>query len=220
MTEEKKNGGRPAHYNAEQVRKAVDMLCDGGTPLDQITGATVKPVLCREFHVSPGINAQSLDKPVHLVLQERAEEERAALLKSVPESAAPVVDALVGQVKDEVMLVIARQSRDIAADAARECDELRRDKTNAHWRIEELEEELRTQQQQLGELEKQRDAARTDAEAVRAELAEVRAALTKAEQENQPFDRLSAALEDPATRGELRQLLLSLIESDGPRPTA
>lgn len=77
---EKKNG-RPTKYTEAQVIKGIQIVeRSGGSP----TGDTVKKAMCDQLGVAGGINAQSLDKEVHRLLEEHERQYRDQLIAALP----------------------------------------------------------------------------------------------------------------------------------------
>ena len=66
------------------------------------------------------------------------EDERRRLLQSLPDTSTPAVDAMIAAMRQELLLLIARQNDDCRSAADWDCEELRADKRNANWRIAEL----------------------------------------------------------------------------------
>jgi hypothetical protein len=141
-TDKKNTGGRPPRYNLEQVHAAITSLINGGTPRDEIDAAAVKTVLCEQYGITKGIDTRSLESPVDHVLSSLAEEEENRLIGALPETARASVESIVGAMTRELQLLVARQNAVCLAKAQEECKELRRDKTNANWRIKELETKI------------------------------------------------------------------------------
>ncbi|MCO8146389.1 hypothetical protein NHN26_14265 [Rhodovulum tesquicola] len=81
---DKPREGRPPKYTEAQVSRAIEIVEAAG---DEPDGNTVKAVLCQEFGVSRGINAQSLAEEVKRQLAERVREEREALVASLSPAA-------------------------------------------------------------------------------------------------------------------------------------
>ncbi len=108
--ETKLAGGRPPKYAQEQVRDAVQALVEEGVSLEQIDAKAVKSKLCALHGVSEGINAQSLEGPVMLVLEDLADEEQRNLLKALPDPVAPAVDEILTGMKQDLLLLVAGQN--------------------------------------------------------------------------------------------------------------
>ncbi len=73
--------GRPPKYTEAQVLKGIDLVEQAGDPP---TGDTVKKIMCAQLGVPGGINAQSLDKEVQRLLEERDRDRRDRLVAALP----------------------------------------------------------------------------------------------------------------------------------------
>ena len=147
--DKKDTGGTPPHYNLEQVYDAIHSLLEDGRTHEEIDAATVKTVLCEQYGITNEIDVRSLQGTVYDVLDSIAEEEEGELIGLLPQATLSSIDSIFCSMKLELQLLVARQYADCVAKAYKECDELRRDNTNANWRIKELETKIHDQARQI-----------------------------------------------------------------------
>lgn len=103
MTENKT--GRPAKYTEAQVIKGIEIVERTG---ESPKGDTVKKAMCDKLGVAGGINAQSLDKEVHRLLEERERQRRNRLIAELPSAT----------------LGAAKEIRDVLIESGIECHAL------------------------------------------------------------------------------------------------
>ncbi|WP_209427652.1 hypothetical protein [Pararhodobacter sp. SW119] len=196
----KKTGGRPPHYTLEQVSDVIGKLVAEGMAPEEINAATVKIRLCADHGVSDGIRDEALGQVVANLLEARAEDERRALLKSLPPSVAPAVDDVVASIKKELLLLVARQNATCMSAAEAECEALRAEKRIAYCRIATLEVKVREQGSDLATISTERDAALADLTAVREDLLAAQLELEHRGRDVSAVDKLITELRSPAVR--------------------
>lgn len=220
MTTQKKNvGGRPKNYTIDQVRQAVTSLIGEGIAVGQVDARTVKARLCSSFDVSDGICTRSLEEPVRLVLDEYAENQRSVLVQALPAGVAPAVETILARMQQDVLLVVAEQNARCQTAADAKCEELRRDKLNANWRVSELETAGAEQAQRIADLESELSRERAEKSAIAKELEAVRSDLRRSEQEVGIVDRLFSELRDPAVHADIRKMLAEVAGDQGATAT-
>jgi hypothetical protein len=80
LMQEKKTG-RPPKYTEAQVIKGIEIVERHG---EQPSGDTVKKAMCDQLGVAGGINAQSLDKEVQRLCEDRERQRRSDLVAALP----------------------------------------------------------------------------------------------------------------------------------------
>lgn len=152
MTE--KRTGRPPKYTEAQVLEGIDIVeHTGGVP----TGDTVKKAMCSQLGVAGGINAQSLDKEVERLLEERDRQRRDRLIAALPsatQSAARVIGTLV---EAAVLDHMGEQHERLRGLAGKKVTELNVDVSNQREQIRELLSRLETKDEEIAGLEGERD---------------------------------------------------------------
>jgi len=210
-TDKKNTGGRPPRYNLEQVHAAIIRLINGGTPRDEIDAAAVKTVLCEQLGISKGIDIRSLESPVDHVLASLAEEEEGRLIGALPEKARASVESIVGAMTRELQLLVAQQNAVCLAKAQEECEELRRDKTNANWRIKELETKVRDQSQQIEEISDLSERKQAENAVLQSDMAELRNEIEHLRRAVNPVDQLLSELKKSEARDEIRSVISEIM---------
>jgi|GEM_PF-4822962 hypothetical protein len=221
MTKKQNNAdtGRPKHYNEEMLRSVISEMLGNGISAANINEKCVKPILCEKHGVSETINSGSLTKHVTTVLEAVVAEQNEALLVELPSHVAPALDDLIAELKQDMLLMVARQNDICQREAGRECKILRQDKANANWRIAELEGDAGRLEEQVAELQ----MAQTELEA---ELATARATVTALESEleqrgseTRTVGMLIAEVRgDPAARKELQEFFSQIVADRGEQP--
>lgn len=183
----KSREGRPPKYTEDQVAEAIKIVEAAG---DQPDGNAVKAVLCQEFGVSKGINAQSLGEEVKRQLEELKRKEREGLVASLSPEARAAATKVGKDLENRFLECLGQQAKDIRSEADRvlaakeeDCAALRAkvrdlreevaEKTARGDRLAEekaaLEEQLEKATQTIANLEAE-IAARARDEAFKAEL--------------------------------------------------
>ena len=211
-------GGRPKTYTPCQVRAVIGALVAEGSTIEQITAKMVKARLCADHGISQGIREDSLAALVAQIREENAEDERRRLLKALPESVTPVVEDMVASVRQELLLLVARQNDVCRTAAERECEDLRADKRNANWRIAELEAEIARKDEAFLQLERERDAARSELADLREEHRLARGEIERLGRETGALDRLLSELRDPRVRTEIREAFSEIVTPQATAP--
>ncbi|KRS18959.1 hypothetical protein [Roseovarius indicus] len=210
-TDKKNTGGRPPRYNLEQVHAAITSLINGGTPRDEIDAAAVKTVLCEQLGISKGIDTRSLESPVDHVLSSIAEEEEGRLIGALPEKARTSIESIVGAMTRELQLLVAQQNAVCLAKAQEECEELRRDKTNANWRIKELETKIHDQARQIEEISDLSERKQAENAVLQSDMAELRNEIEHLRSAGNSVDRLLSELKKSEARDEIRSVISEIM---------
>jgi len=111
---DKPREGRPPKYTENQVAEAIEIVEAAG---DQPDGNTVKAVLCKQFGVSRGINAQSLAEEVKRQLEARKREESEALVASLSPEARAAAMKVGKEVENRFLEWLGVQAKDIRSNA-------------------------------------------------------------------------------------------------------
>ena len=104
MTEKKT--GRPPKYTEAQVLEGIKIVEKNG---DAVTGEAVKKAMCVHLDVPPGINALSLEKEVHRLLEERERQQSARLIGALPETSRNAVREISQAVESAILLHLGRE---------------------------------------------------------------------------------------------------------------
>lgn len=105
--------GRPPKYTEDQVAEAIEIAEATGDAPD---GNTVKAVLCQEFGVSKGINAQSLGEEVKRQLAERDRKEHEALVASLSPEARVAAMKVGKDVENRFLECLGQQAKAIRSE--------------------------------------------------------------------------------------------------------
>lgn len=217
-TDKKNTGGSPPRYNLEQVHAAITSLINSGTPRDEIDAAAVKTLLCEQYGITKGIDVRSLAGIVDDVLASIADEEEYFLIGILPEAAHSSVDWIVGDMKLELKLLVARQYADCVAKAQEECEELRRDKTNANWRIKELKTQIHDQAQQIETILELSEKKQAENAMLQSEMADLRDEIDRLKSANNLVDQLLSELKKSEARDKIRsvisEIMSGIVESE------
>lgn len=217
-TSSKNAGGRPANFSPEQVSDAIDLMLAEGHPVHEINGNTVKAMLVARFGATPGIREEAVEKVATQILEMRKKEENRELLKALPASVEPAVDAVLANMKRDLMLLIARENAVCVEAADKECQTLRADKLNANWRIADLEARGQEQGKELKMLAAARDDLAAELAQTRDEVRAAQAEIERRGREATTVDRLLTELRDPAVRSDLRAALAELVAAPAEPP--
>jgi len=211
MTQQKMNhGGRPNGYSIDQVRAVFGKLILGGEAITDISAKSTKAGLVSDFGVSDGIDVRSLETMVEFVRREAIQSERELLIRSLPTSVDVPVQAMIEDLRQNLLILLARQRNDFQVEANRACQDLTQDKKNANWRIAELEGLLDAETKTVGQITQERDAARAEAVEAAGERDAAQSMLAMREREADPMNRLIAQLQDPSVRSDIRDMLADI----------
>lgn len=104
MTEKKT--GRPPKYTEAQVLQGIEIVEENG---DTPTGDAVKKAMCIHLDVPAGINAQSLDKEVQRLVEERERRENARLVASLPDTSRAIAREICASVESSILTHLGRE---------------------------------------------------------------------------------------------------------------
>ena len=212
MTTDKKNaGGRPPRYSLDQVHTAITRLINDGTPRDEIDAAGVKAVLCEQHGITKGIDIRSLEAPVAHVLASIAEEEEDRLIAAMPDTVGASVESVVGAMTRELQLLVGRQNAVCLAQAQEECEVLRRDKTNANWRIKELERQVQDQAREIADMAYLSEQKHAENAALQSDMAQLRTEFERLQRAENPVEKLLSELKKSEARDEIRSVISEIM---------
>jgi len=217
MTKKQTNAetGRPKHYDEEMLRSVISEMLENGISADKINEKCVKPILCEKHGVSETINTGSLTKHVTTVLEAVVAEQNKALLVELPSEVAPAMSDMLTQMKQDMLLMIARQNDFCQREAERECKILRQDKVNANWRISELEGNACQLEDQIEKLQTTQIKRQEELADAHATISSLRSELAKRGPETRTVNMLIDEMRDPAARKELQAFLSEIVAERG-----
>lgn len=142
--------GRPPKYSEEQVIKGIEIVeYIGELP----TGDTVKRAMCTELGVADGINAQSLDKEVQRLLEERKRQRRDRLIAALPTTTLGAAKEIGLLVEAAVLGHMGEQHDELRSLASKKLTVLNIDLGNQRVQIRELLCRIDTKDGEIAELE-------------------------------------------------------------------
>lgn len=148
MTEKKT--GRPPKYTEAQVVKGIEIVELSG---DAPTGDTVKMAMCTHLAVAGGINAQSLDKEVHRLLDERERQRRNRLIAALPSATHGAAKEIGSLVEAAVLDHMGEQHNKLRTLNGKKLAELNVDLGNQREQIRGLLSRIDTSDAEIAELE-------------------------------------------------------------------
>ncbi len=148
MTEKKT--GRPPKYTEAQVLKGIEIVESNG---EAPTGDSVKKAMCAQLGVAGGINAQSLEKEILRLLDERGHERRDRLIAALPPATLAAAKEIGSQVEAAVLGHMGEQHHDLRTSAGEKMTALNADLSNQREQIRGLLSRLDTSDAEIAELE-------------------------------------------------------------------
>ena len=153
MTEKKT--GRPPKYTEAQVLEGIGIVEKNG---DTPTGEAVKKAMCLHLDVPAGINAQSLDKEVQRLLDEREHQHSTRLIAALPQTTKNAVREISATVESAILLHLGREHDELRRLNEQKVAQKDMDLSNQRAQIRDLLVKLDDQAEEIAALE---DAART-----------------------------------------------------------
>jgi len=142
--------GRPPKYTEAQVLKGIEIVeRNGDTP----TGDSVKKAMCAQLGVAGGINAQSLEKEILRLLDERGRERRDRLISALPPGTLEAAKQIGLEVEAAVLGHMGEQHHELRTFAGRKMATLNVDLVNQREQIRELLARLDQKDAEIAELE-------------------------------------------------------------------
>lgn len=151
MTENKT--GRPAKYTEAQVIKGIEIVERTG---ESPKGDTVKKAMCDKLGVAGGINAQSLDKEVHRLLEERERQRRNRLIAELPSATLGAAKEIGSLVEAAFLDQMGKEHDKLRALNGRKLAEMNVDLGNQREQIRGLLSRIDTKDTEIAELEEEK----------------------------------------------------------------
>lgn len=145
-----KRTGRPPKYTETQVIEGIEIVERNG---EVPTGDTVKKAMCDDLGVAGGINAQSLDKEVQRLVEEREQQRLALLISALPSETLNAVKKIGSLVESAVLGHIGEQHEKLRALAGRKLTEQNVDLGNQREQIRSLLSRLDRKDADIEQLE-------------------------------------------------------------------
>ncbi|TCS61045.1 hypothetical protein EDD52_1122 [Primorskyibacter sedentarius] len=153
MTE--KRNGRPPKYTEAQVLEGIEIVERSG---DTPTGDTVKKAMCTQLDVTSGINAQSLDREVQRLLEEREQQRRDKLIAALPAETRDTVQQIGTLVEAAVLGHLGEQYGSLTTISGRKLAELKVDLGNQREQIRELLTKVDRKDAEIASVEEENNA--------------------------------------------------------------
>jgi flagellar biosynthesis chaperone FliJ len=214
MTNESNNknvGGRPKGYDPRLVHQIIAEGLKSGMKAADLDAAYVKSTMCNEHNVKDTFRKEPFEQLVSSCHAEFAEAENKILVDALPIDVAPAIDKVVVAAGRELLLLLARQNAVCQENAEEACVDLRADKRNAQFRINELEVSVADQQHEIEEIGKRRDKAEARAVEAEKQAHAAQAELDRLRRETNSIDRLLAELRKPSVRNDIRTAFSEII---------
>ncbi|MDF1708389.1 MAG: hypothetical protein P1U72_09860 [Paracoccaceae bacterium] len=154
MTEKKT--GRPQKYTEAQVIEGIEIAERNG---DIPSGDSVKKAMCEELGVAGGINAQSLDKEVHRLLEERVRQRRSRLIAALPSATLEAVKEVGALVEAAMLNHMGEEHNKLRAINGKKLTEINVDLANQREQIRRLLSRIDAKDAEIADLEGERDDA-------------------------------------------------------------
>lgn len=169
MTEIKRNG-RPPHYNDAQVIEGIDLVEKDG---DHATGEKVKVALVEKLGLPRGINAQSLDKEVARLLEERDRARMEVLVAALPSTSKNAVGGFADRVATSIIELLATDYEKLRSAAGKKLTEMNADLKSHRVQIRQLEDRLERKDASLADSEAHTQQLEQQLQAALAQIAEL-----------------------------------------------
>lgn len=151
MTEKKM--GRPPKYTEEQVIEGIEIVERAG---EVPTGDAVKKVMCEQLGVAAGINAQSLDKEVQRLRDERERQRRDQRIAALPAETLGAANEIGTLVERAVLGHLGDQYETLRMVANKKVHESNIDLCNQRAQISDLLSKLEGKESYIAELESEK----------------------------------------------------------------
>ena len=178
MTEKKT--GRPPKYTKAQVIEGIEIAERNGVIP---SGDSVKKAMCEELGVAGGINAQSLDKEVHRLLEERIQQRRNRLFAVLPSATLEAAKEVGALVEAAVLNHMGEEHHNLRALNGKKLTEMNVDLANQREQIRGLLSRIDAKDAEIADLEGERDDLKARLELAVAEVAALKERLAGIEQE-------------------------------------
>ncbi len=201
MTEKKI--GRPPKYTEAQVIEGIKIVeCAGGTP----SGDTVKRAMCHQLGVADGINAQSLDKEVQRLLEDRERQRRDRLIAALPPASLGAAKEIGALVEAAVLNHMGEQHDKLRAFNGRRVAELDVDLSNQREQIRGLLFRITEKDAEIADLERQRHDLTGLLELASAEIADLKDHISGLEREEDMRTRMLSLMQETLGQASVHHL--------------
>lgn len=190
MTEKKT--GRPATYTEEQVLQGIGIVEENG---DIPTGDAVKKAMCIHLDIPAGINAQSLDKEVQRLIEERERRENARLVAALPDTSREAAREICASVESAVLTHLGREH-----DGLRRLNE---------QKVAARDLDLANQREHIRDLLKKLDLQAEEISKVETSKRDLEGLLIQSKEEN---DGLKARIAELEKQQDFREEMLSFMK--------
>lgn len=190
MTEKKT--GRPPKYTEAQVLDGIGIVEKNG---DTPTGEAVKKAMCLHLDVPAGINAQSLDKEVQRLLEEREHRHSTRLISALPQTTKNAVREISATVESAVLAHLGREH-----DGLRQLNE---------QKVAARDLDLANQREQIRDLLNKLDLQAEEISQIERDKRDIGERLIQSHKEN---DGLKARISELEKQQDFRSEMLALIK--------
>ena len=121
------------------------------------------------------------------------------------------VESVVGAMTRELQLLVGRQNAVCLAQAQEECEVLRRDKTNANWRIKELERQVQDQAREIADMAYLSEQKHAENAALQSDMAQLRTEFERLQRAENPVEKLLSELKKSEARDEIRSVISEIM---------
>lgn len=193
----KKKTDRPTRYTEAQMIEGIALAeSTGKTP----SGDTVKKAMCDNLGLPDGINAQSLDREVHLLPKERTRQGRDRLVADPPSETLDAVRSIGSLVEDTVSTGMGEQHEKLCDFAGRKLAEVSEDLENQREQIRELLFQIDAMDAEIAELEREEYDLRYRLDLATDEVGSLRDRLASHDREGDLQARMLATMKETLDR--------------------
>lgn len=200
MTEKKT--GRPPKYTEAQVLQGIKIVEENG---DAATGETVKKAMCVHLDVPPGINAQSLDKEVQRLLEERERQQSARLIVALPETSRNAVREISRTVESAILLQLGREHDELRRVNEQKVTQKDMDLANQRAQIRDLLMKLDDQADEVAGLEDEKRILNDQLNAVKEQNAALETRVIELEKRENFREEMLAFMKDALAQQSSQQ---------------
>ncbi len=197
-----KKTGRPAKYTEAQVKEGIRIVEDAG---EVPTGDTVKRAMCDHLTVAGGINAQSLDKEVRRLLEERVRQRRDGLIAALPPATLDAAKEIGSLVEAAVLEHMGEQHHALRSLAGKKAASLNIDLDNQREQIRELLSRIERKDEEIAELEVDRQLLQEQFDMLSTEARSLRERVAVLEREEDIGAKMLAMMEEKLGQRPVRR---------------
>jgi uncharacterized protein (UPF0335 family) len=188
-----KKTGRPPKYTQAQVLEGIEIVQSSG---EVPNGDSVKKAMCTHLGVPGGINAQSLDKEVLRLVEERNRQHRDQLVAALPSAALGAAKKIGSLVEAALIDHLGEQHHELRAVAAKNAASLCIDLGNQREQIRELLSRIERRDEEIAELEAAKEELQERLEAAAAEVRALKERVSVYEKQEDFETRVLARMEE------------------------